>query len=475
MTATISNLPAEVLSEIFTQCDNPAIWETCKAFATVAFSTTSLWTTVVIRPCHFTTDGPDILRERISRTRGRLLDVCIWLVTKHTAEISALCKVLSEFNAQIRRFKITTHTTMEAGAVFHDAFPKSEAIPALEVFSALSECESTNPLDSAGAWPRLDLVLVNASTMFPNLRRLHMNSFYDAVPMLPDSSSFSHLTTLILDGSLERYSSCPSLVAALLHSTPQLESLWMKHHFWRNPDSMSEWRTIKGRSISQNIQLPKLKHLAVSAPGTTCDLIGCITAPALEDLHLDGSRGPTNGDSPERPDIQWSDGVSESVYNALKLFASRCRNLRRFAITRAYLSRSAWDWLLFGEDGRGPPFSKLECIALHGVFEYVSSTRNSFDNELLEKFARDPKIPLKRLALLYCDFPLRASVLVDVFRASGAKELECDAYVPQWEGGEEEQFDELRASLTRWPESQVAEDKWWTYGHSVDAADSEAY
>jgi hypothetical protein len=48
--------------------------------------------------------------------------------------------------------------------------------------------------------------------------------------------------------------------------------------------------------------------------------------------------------------------------------------------------------------------------------------------------AHNPKIPLKRLALLYCHFPLHASVLVDAFRASGAKELERDEYVPQWEG-----------------------------------------
>jgi hypothetical protein len=95
---TIFDLPAEDLGEIFTQCNNPAIWETCKTFAIVAFSTTSLWTT----------DVPDILRKVISRARGRLLDVIMWLTEKHTAEVSALCKVFSEFKAQIRYFKLTT-------------------------------------------------------------------------------------------------------------------------------------------------------------------------------------------------------------------------------------------------------------------------------------------------------------------------------------------------------------------------------
>jgi hypothetical protein len=247
----------------------------------------------------------------------------------------------------------------------------------------------------------------------------------------------------------------------------------MKHYFWDNPDGMSEWRPIKGRSISQNIHLPKLKHLAVSVPGTAFDLIRCIAAPVLEDLHLDASRGPTY-DSPEPPDIDWDHWVLELVYNTLKPFALRCRNVRRFAITEAYLSRSSWEWLLFGEDG-GPPFPKLECITQHGVFWHMPFTWNAFDDKLMEKFARDPKIPLKKLALLHCDFSLSASVLVDAFRASGAKELEYDEGAPQWEGVEKEQFDELRVSLTRWHKSQLAYDKWWTYGRRIDATDSEAY
>ena len=151
-------------------------------------------------------------------------------------------------------------------------------------------------------------------------------------------------------------------------------------------------------------------------------MIGCIAAPALEDLHLDGSRHLAQGDWQaawyvDPPEILWNDAVLESVYNMLKLFASRCQHVRRFAITEAYLSRSMWDWLLFGEDGRGPPFPNLECIVLGGVNEYADDnldTRSEFDQLLMEKFARNPKIPLKRLALRCCDFPLRASVLVEM-------------------------------------------------------------
>ena len=469
---TIFDLPAEVLSEIFTQHNNPAIWATCKTFATVAFSTTSLWTTVYISPHQFTTDGRDILRKRISRARGRLFDVRMWLTTEKEddAKVSALCKVLSEFNAQIRSFQLTAVTPSISGAVVRDIFPKYEAMPALEVLSILSEQELEDLCECA-AWPQLSWVLENVSTKFPNLRKLHMNIYHDVVPRLPSSPPFPHLTKLILDGSLEQSCARPSLIAALLHCTPQLESLWMKHHSY----DTNKWFTVMGCSISKNIQLPKLKHLAVSTPGIACDLMGYITAPALEDLHLDGSRGAMYDEPPES--IDWHDGVLESVYNMLKLFASRCQNVRRFAITQAYLSRSAWDWLLFGEDHeRGPPFPKLECIALRGVvYEYVHpDTWSEFDHLLMEKFARNPKIPLKRLALLHCSFPLRASALVDVFRASGAKELECDEYVPQWEGGEREQFDELGVSLMR-HESEADEDEWWTHEHEIDATDSKAY
>ena len=81
----------------------------------------------------------------------------------------------------------------------------------------------------------------------------------------------------------------------------------------------------------------------------------------------------------------------------------------------------------------------LECIALHGISDAVG---NGFDDGLLAKFASEPSLPLKRLVLLDCDFPLHASAVVEAFRVSGAKEFECDGYVPQWEGDEWEQLEE---------------------------------
>jgi len=118
---------------------------------------------------------------------------------KQTAETSAVCGVLEECNGQIREFELTTHTAMLGGSFVNAIFPNLKPFPTLEVLSILSERESTgNPLDAV--WPQLDLVLADATMMFPHLRELHINSFYDTVPMLSLSASFSNLSRLILNG-----------------------------------------------------------------------------------------------------------------------------------------------------------------------------------------------------------------------------------------------------------------------------------
>ena len=197
---------------------------------------------------------------------------------------------------------------------------------------------------------------------------------------------------------------------------------------------------IKGRSnISPDIQLPRLKHLAVSIPGPACNLMGCITAPALEDLHLDGSREPLEEDEEW---YEWADWEKELVHDALKLLASRCRNVLRLAVTDAYLAQSTWVWIMCGEDGGLPPFQNLAYITLHQVLGTLCHIHWGFDRWLLKVFASKPMIPLKRLTFVDCDFPLSASPVVEAFRASGAKELKySDGNVPQWM--EKERLQEL--------------------------------
>ena len=128
-----------------------------------------------------------------------MLTVHIALVTELTKEVSALCKLLAEDNARIREFAVTVHTTFLAGGVVYDVFANTEVFQALEVLSILLDSESNYMLKPK--WPRLDMVLADAANTFPDLQKLQMNSFYDCVPILPLSASFSHPSTLVLDGS----------------------------------------------------------------------------------------------------------------------------------------------------------------------------------------------------------------------------------------------------------------------------------
>ncbi|KAF8346208.1 hypothetical protein F5887DRAFT_963142, partial [Amanita rubescens] len=231
---TLFNLPVEILAEILCECSDKVIFQTCKTIAAVAFSTSVLWTSIRLGPQQFTPDGPDFLRAQILRANGALLYVSVGTIMEQTAEVSAVCGVLEECNGQIREFKLTTRTAMLAGSFVHAVFPNLKGpLPTLEVLSILSERESTgNPLDAV--WPQLDFVLADATMMFPNLRELHINSFCDTVPILPLSASFTNLSRLILNGSHGNDIPSAGLLAALLHYTSQLESLWVKHYFWKD-------------------------------------------------------------------------------------------------------------------------------------------------------------------------------------------------------------------------------------------------
>ena len=374
------DLPTEILTKIVSLCDNLAISETCKTLAAIAHSIPSLWTTIILRRRQFTIDGPDFLRARILRTKGAMLTVHIGPVTEHTKEVSALCKLLAEYNAQIRRFYLTARTTILAGGVVYDGvFPNVEVFQALQVLSILVWRPSDHPWRSE--WPRLDVVLVDATTKFPNLQELYMNSFEDCVPLFPLSASFSHLSTLVLNGSREDEVPYPMIIVALLNCTPQLESLWIKHLCWENPYNITGTATgtVGGRQaseISLDIRLPRLRHLAVSVPVIACDLLGFITAPMVEDLHLDGSREPEfkNG---KRLDFEWEEENTTTSRKALRTFAFRCQNVRRLAVTEAYLSRNVWDWIMFGEDGGDRRFqccSALRCMGYSMPCGVVSMT-----------------------------------------------------------------------------------------------------
>ena len=217
------------------------MFQICKKITAVAYSTSALWTFIHLGPRQFTPDGPDFLRAQILRANGAPLRLymSVGAILKQTAKVSAVCRVLEQCNGQIREFKLTSYTAMLGGSFVHAIFPNLKPFPMLQVLSILSECESTGDPSADAVWPQLDLVLADATTMFPSLRELHINSFYDAVPILPISASFSNLSSLILNGSFKNDIPSAGLLAALLHSTPQLESLWVKHYLWQDFETVS--------------------------------------------------------------------------------------------------------------------------------------------------------------------------------------------------------------------------------------------
>ena len=483
VTTMLLDLPTEVLTDILLLCDTATVTETCHVFAKIAYSVPSLWSSIYLGPsqCDFP-GAPELLRTRLQRTGCQPLYISIGLISEATTANYKLCTILAKFSSRMRCLELSTSSPKVAGTIISDIFFSSALVfSELQILSVLVRREErVNP---AREWPRLDVVLENATERFPQLQRLCLSSLYECIPFLPRSSYFHHLHTLILDGSMEDVWTDAALVAALLHCTPQLECLWMKHLY------VEQWSDLSGptfyglNNVSTHIRLPHLTSLAVSVPGCASDLVYCIDAPALRDLHLDGSRGPfppdedadeDDEDDDSRINSPWYRFYVDFLLRSLKRFASRCQSVRHLAITTIYLTREGWDWLLFG-DGKGPPFPNLESIAIHCQAESSGEIVSGFDDDLLLRFSREPRLPLRRLAILNSDFPLSGSAVVHAFKSiidaspNEQYEFECDWYVPQFKDNEE--FEELESLGVDVTCREIPEDEWWTYGHGIDGTD----
>ena len=358
------------------------------------------------------------------------------------------------------------------------SFPDlSHIFPALRVLSVRVEDESGLP---ANATSQLDQVLERSTTQFPMLQTLSLPSFYDCIPMLPiGSPPFNHLHTLILDGSLEQEAPDIVLITALLHYTPQLETLWFKHfsdeQFVAVEDPFPQ--TIKGRAdIRVPAHLPRLTYLAISVAGSATDLIECIRAPDLRYLHIDGSRGPGYWDT-ERHPYEWADYDANSALFALSHLAEHSPNVCHVSMTSIYLTKVGWKWLLFGETV--PPFPQLESLSLHGQEPMSGTIVSGFDDALLHRYALEPRLQLRRLALFRCHLTLDGSSIVEAFRGEITRaphvsyELECDKASLHFSTENLVMLADLGVKLTQ--HEEVEEDEWWNHKHQIDATDSHAY
>ncbi|KIL65674.1 hypothetical protein M378DRAFT_456261 [Amanita muscaria Koide BX008] len=382
--------------------------------------------------------------------------------------VTQICQILADFNSRVQFLEITTETSLLAGMILSGIFSTPIVFPTLESLSIRVE---DDPGKYTSEWPHLNVVLERAIGWFPMLRTLAINTFNDCIPVYPERSSFAHLHTLILDGTLEQGEGYIGSMVAVLYSTSRLETLWLKH-FAREQNLNVDNLHVKGREIHIPVPLPCLTSLSIAVPGCGADITECIDAPALHELHIDGSRGPMYGET-ECDDILWSDWEARSVLDSLKHLANGSQHLRRLAITSTYLTAGGWQWLLFGE-GKGPPFPQLECLALHGLDESSGEISCGFSDALLLHYSQEPSICLSKLTLLRCRFPLSGMALVRAIKAKPF-ELEFDRCCPQLSTDEYNTLVDLQVKLCRRQEWEVKEDEWWTRGHQIDASDSHVY
>ena len=424
--------------------------------------------------------GADHLRRRLERAGTLPLKVSIKPVKtgENMSFMSEIGAVLSSFNTQINELDITADAALLAGTILSCVYSqKSTAYPGLRTLTVRVTDDDENSLY---AWPRLDKIL--ESTSFPMLEMLRIPSHFDCIPAPPagDSSSFDNLHTLILDGSMEQESPSIALVANLLHSTPQLETLWFKTLTAEQPVTvMNETipRSVKNpQPVPIPVLLPKLTRLAVTAPGAGSDLLHCIEAPGLHDLHLDGSRTPSYEEI-TGVELSWSRMDAAQVESSLKRLATRSPELRRLAITSTYLSHEAWRWLLLG--GReGMPFPQLESLALHGLNPISGEVVCGFDDELLMEYARQPNVSLRRLSLRHCTFALGGPAILQLFERVDKSTSECRLEVDSsCRGITANHLDTLAKNgvTVVFHQEELNRGEWWSCSYDVDACDSYAY
>ncbi|KAF8622528.1 hypothetical protein AX15_006965 [Amanita polypyramis BW_CC] len=460
--------------------------------ALIAYSTPSLWSSIRLGPVqlqyHKADEGAAYLRTRLERAGTLPLTISIGPVSPRVAgsyTVSSLCTTVSGYSTRIYCLEVSAETSNTVGGILEDIFfPFPTAVfPALEVLSVRMEDEFS---EYSNIWPYVDQVLEDAANQYrcPMLHTLSLPSFYGCVPLLRDASRpFDRLRVLILDGSLEQDVFEPKMAAIVLQYTPQLETLWFKHHTIEHvqPGGASELflNGIEEVTFRTPVHLPCLAHLAISMPGSAADLIEYIRAPALCYLHIDGSRGPGYNQT-ERLEYKWANDDTNSTQRALRCLSRYSPNVRHLAVTSVYLTRAGWEWLLLrsGDDG---PFPLLESLSLHGHEVSSGGVACGFDNALLRRYAAcEPRLGLRRLVLFRCNLAFDGSLIVEVFRKAVAVdgresyELEFDSVSVRFLVEELVALERLGVKLIK-RQGGVKEDEWWSRGHQIDAFDWHAY
>ncbi|KAF9526159.1 hypothetical protein CPB83DRAFT_885154 [Crepidotus variabilis] len=492
---SLLDLPPEILSEILSHSTTAtSITQTCREFAEIAYTIPSFWCDIRLGPRQCMWAGSlDLLQTRLQRARSPLkITVSRPRGSRvNTALVNDMYTMLSVRNMHISQIHIQTESARSAGRILYTIYPSLlTTFPKLTSFAVIVD-EDPWPNPHKTHWPLLYTFLERAVPCFTNLTSFTIPTYESSVPVFrPGTSCFNRLNTLIFDGSFEGQESNMAMIVALLHHTPQVETIWFKTEIkYTTMDLGSSVipRTIRNfADVPRPAFLPCLTHLAVSTPGAGSDLFRCIDAPALQDLHIDGARRIRDRD-PDDVDTSWVLWYVASQRLAIRELGRRSPNLRRLAITDTLFNRREWLWMLAGTEPEGPPFRSLESLTLSQFLPFdikhdVEDAAVWFDEDILGSYSAEGMI-LRRLAVRRCNFPLSGATLVDMFKksieksatsgSSGSFVLAIDSSCT---GITEDHITELTAAGVLVKNvGEVEEHEWWAQGFRLDPRDSHVF
>jgi F-box-like len=401
--------PPEVWAQIFTFYQGPPrdLTSVCKKWTDIVYGTPVLWAHITLGPHQFVEGGLEFLTTWLKRVKVCPLHVTIRATNLLDASIVAhMCGALAKAVNAIKWLDISTDTEIFAGQLYYRIVleggePHTPTI--LESLAIEVDDSKDETLICDGMYLK---ELLSHAESFPALRSLTLPALWPSLPVPPPQlpTAYASLNTLVISGPFPCIPDALYSTICILHFTTQLQTLWFK------VDDNDSFMVVKGRTTLPRglhyaptaipAHLPLLTSVTVTVPGSGCDLLTCIDAPVLRDLHLDGSR-PV-------PDV-WPTPPSDHIMYALQKVATRSPGLRRLALTEATLPETAFKWLLSGDPLRGEivdnqpgvvPFQNLETLALRDCAKtYVCGLT---DGALL-RYADAPGVTLRRLVLHHCE------------------------------------------------------------------------
>lgn len=478
MTLSLLDLPTELLIEIFSQSNSPYLPIVCCHFRDIIYSTPSFWSHIYIGEKQYTPEAISFLSTHLERGVACPLDVVIRDVEPtYTPRLNMWLKI-STHRDRIRTLDIGTDTVLLCGRILHTVLltpPMPPTLPSLRKLDIRHEEDLDVPFNRDPTFPQFLLYLM--PSLFPALTTLVLPLLAPCIPY-PDFPIPS-LKTLVLDGSMSWLCDYPSLyqITQLLAQTPQLETLWCKEHRVHTHQNLSNLNTLPpdlfgSLPVNLPVLLPRLTKLAVVVPGIGIDLLHVIEAPALQDLHLDGTRA----DEEFGDEVAWLDWFPEQLHGGLQITSSRSPALRRLSLLGAYLPRHTWEWLLGCREVHDVPFPLLEVIAVREMEAVKWQVTNAVDDALVELYAKQGHLVLRRFAYLTSEPHLRGAALHQLITGIMNKHAEDQIFELELDGIDtKERLDSLLPKGVILHKEPPQIKAWWTLGKDIDATEGDSY